>query len=174
MPLDPLIGQIIITPYNFPPNGYAFCAGQILPISQNTALFSILGTTYGGNGTSNFALPDLRSRIPVGAGQGPGLSDYFLGEQTGAETVTLLSPDMPVHAHAAAGTNNPANNPSPAGEGWAADGAGILTQYAATANAQMSSQAIVAAGSGGPHNNIMPVLGMNYCIALRGVFPTRN
>ena len=174
MPATPMIGQIVLFPYNFAPRGWAMCQGQLMSIQQNTALFAIIGTFYGGNGISTFALPDLRGRIPVNPGQGPGLTDYVLGEQTGSELVTLISSNMPVHTHGAVGTNNAANFPSPGGEGWAADGAGIVSQYAAASNAQMSPQALLPAGNGFQHNNIMPVLTLNYCIALQGIFPARN
>jgi microcystin-dependent protein len=174
MSTSPLLGQIVLYPYNFAPRGWAFCNGQILSIAQHTALFSILGTTYGGNGQTTFALPDLRGRVAVHAGQGPGLSPYDLGQQSGSEQATLIGTDLPQHSHAAVGTNNAANNPNPVGQGWAADGAGIATQYAAAANAQMNPRAIGMTGGGGPHNNIMPVLTLNFCIALQGIFPSRN
>ncbi len=175
MPFQPLIGQIVLLPYTFAPRGWAVCAGQLLSISQNTALFSILGTNFGGDGRSTFGLPDLRSRIPVGVGQGNGLAiNYVVGEQDGVENVTINSSTMPSHSHTAVGSNNPANFSSPGGESWAADGAGICTQYAPSPNAQMSPLALSAVGSGFSHNNIMPVLAVQYCIALVGIFPARN
>jgi microcystin-dependent protein len=173
MAFQPFVGQIVLYAFDFAPTGWALCQGQLLPISQNTALFSILGTTFGGNGTSNFALPDLRSRIPVHAGQGSGLSNYVLGEQQGTESVTLLTANMPSHGHSAVGTNNPGDSPTPAGNSWAT-GTGGGNQYAGTAGSQMSAQALGVTGNSQPHNNIMPVLAMNYCIALVGLYPTRN
>lgn len=174
MPLTPIIGQIVLFPFNFPPRGWAFCNGQLLSIAQNTALFSILGTTYGGNGQTTFGLPDLRGRLALHPGQGPGLSQYVLGQVGGSEQVTLNGGNLGPHNHGALGTNNAANNPDPVGQGWAADGAGIATQYAGSANGQMHASAVGITGGGQPHNNIMPVLTLNYCIALQGIFPARN
>jgi microcystin-dependent protein len=174
MPFTPLLGQIVPFACNFAPRGWAFCAGQILSISQNTALFSILGTTYGGNGTTNFALPDLRGRVAIHFGLGAGLSPYSLGETGGSESVTLLASNLPAHSHAAVGTNNAANFTDPPGLGWAGDGAGVCTQFAPTPNAQMSAKALDPTGGGLPHNNLAPVLGLNYCIAMQGIFPARN
>jgi microcystin-dependent protein len=173
----PYIGEIRLFPFNFAPRGYAFCAGQILSISQNTALFSILGTTYGGNGLSNFALPDLRDNVPLGQGQSPGLSNYVLGEVGGSTTVPLLTNNMPVHNHQAIGTNNPANEPSPVGHAWAADGAGITMQFATIASPppqSISPGALGNTGGGQPHTNLQPYLALNYCIALQGAYPARN
>jgi microcystin-dependent protein len=173
---QPFLGEIRAFPYNFAPRNWAFCSGQILSISQNTALFSLLGTTYGGNGQTNFALPDLRGRLAVSSGQGPGLTDYPLGSESGTETVTLLSSQMPAHNHSANCTNVMANQPSPSGNVWAADGAGITSEYGpAVANPpQMTSRAIGSTGGNQPHSNMMSYLVLNYCIALSGIFPARN
>jgi microcystin-dependent protein len=172
MPVEPFLGEIMLVPYNFAPRGWAFCSGQILPIAQNTALFSLLGTTYGGNGQTTFALPDLRGRCAVSAGQGPGLSSYDLGEVTGVENVTLLPTQLPQHSHTVnaldddAGTAIPTNN--------------VLANIAAKGyankapNAAMSPAMITGGGGNQPHNNIQPLLTLNYCIALEGVFPSRN
>lgn len=185
---DQFVAEIRIFSFNFAPRGWAQCNGQIMPISQNTALFSLLGTTYGGNGTSNFALPNLMglASLHVGRNQpGPGLSVYTLGEQAGAETVTLLPMEMPIHTHGVAtsdvaGTLAPGTSTqlgksskgglqsSTSGLIYATTGGGV------TANAQMSPQALGPAGSSLPHNNMMPYLTLNYCIALQGVFPARN
>ena len=168
----PFLGEIRPFPYNFAPRGWAFCSGQILPISQNTALFSLLGTQYGGNGQTNFALPDLRGRVAVAAG-----SNYVVGEQEGVETVTLTLSNMPSHSHVPQCTNNLANQPSPTGNVWAADGAGITSEYGPpdpNNQAPMAPQAISTVGGGQPHVNLMPYLAINYCIALQGIFPARN
>lgn len=173
---EPYLGEIRLFPFNFAPRGYAFCAGQIMSISQNTALFSIIGTTYGGNGQSTFALPDLRGNLPVGQHQGPGLSNYDLGQMGGSTTVNLLTGNLPAHNHPAIGTNNPANEPSPVGHAWAADGAGITMQFTPISGSplQSMSPALGNAGGGQPHNNLQPFLALNYCIALQGAFPSRN
>jgi microcystin-dependent protein len=172
---NPFLGEIRAFPYNFPPRGWAFCAGQTLSISQNTALFSLLGTNYGGNGISNFNLPDLRSRLAISSGQGPGLSDYALGATGGVENVTLNSSQLASHNHPANCISAPAGQPSPSGNLWAADGAGITSEYGPPANlTTMAPQAIAATGGDQPHSNIMPYLAMNYCIAMQGIYPARN
>jgi microcystin-dependent protein len=167
---EPFLGQIMLVPYNFAPRGWAFCAGQILPISQNSALFSLLGTSYGGNGTTTFALPDLRGRVAVGVGQGPGLSPYNLGQQAGAENVTLLQQQMPIHNHVASANNGSATATRPAGTVPAGGG----SYAAASDGTTMNPTFIQNAGGSQPHNNIQPFLGLNYIIALTGVFPSRN
>jgi microcystin-dependent protein len=167
---EPFLGQIILVPYNFAPRGYAFCQGQILSIAQNTALFSLLGTTYGGNGQTTFALPDLRGRHAVSQGQGPGLSFYTLGEQGGVESVTLTTQQMPAHPHLANATMTTANDTKPAGNYLAVGGAYIN----AAPNTQMGAQMISPAGNSQPHENRDPYLALNYCIALQGIFPSRN
>jgi microcystin-dependent protein len=163
-------------PFNFPPKGWAFCDGQLLPLSQNTALFSLLGTTYGGDGKSTFALPDLQGSSPLHPGQGPGLSLYDLGQQGGSEFVTLLVSEIPLHAHQIMASGNPppanAGIPDPSVALARSSGATVyLTAPAAMGN--MAPQALAPAGGSLPHNNMMPYLTVNFCIALQGVFPAR-
>jgi microcystin-dependent protein len=169
---EPFIGQIILVPYNFAPRGYAFCQGQILSIAQNTALFSLLGTTYGGNGQTTFALPDLRGRAPLSQGQGPGLSNYSLGEQGGVESVTLISQQMPQHNHFLSVNNQGAATGRPSGQ---FPGVAAANAYApATDGTTFAPQAISLTGGSQPHENRQPYLALNYCIALEGIFPSRN
>lgn len=171
---DPFVAEIRIFPFNFAPKGWAWCNGQLLPLSQNTALFSLLGTTYGGNGQSTFALPDLQGRAPMHRGQGPGLSLHDLGETGGSETVTLLESEMPSHAHALrANVIDVAdtNVPSPAAS-FALSSGGTL--YQPTANVQLAPAALAPAGGSLPHNNLMPYLTYYFNIALQGVFPPRS
>ena len=168
---DPFVAEIRIFPFSFAPKGWAFCEGQLLPLSQNTALFSLLGTTYGGNGKSNFALPNLQGSAAMHPGQGQGLSLRDLGEVGGAETITLLTSEMPVHTHAFFGSEEVVNELSPANFFF---GAGE-TRYAAPNNiVQMAPQALSPAGGSLPHNNMQPYLTLNFCIALQGVFPPRG
>src|SRR5262249_14267303 len=151
-----------IFPYNFAPRNWAFCDGQILAISQNTALFSLLGTTYGGDGQTTFALPDLRGRVPLhsGASTGPGLSPYTLGEQTGVETVTLTTTEIPAHNHLVGANNSDATSSKPSGRVPAAGGG-----YADAADGSaLLSTAVSNAGGGQPHANIQPILALNFCI----------
>ncbi len=174
---SPFIAEITLFAGTFAPRGWAFCNGQQIALSQNTALFSVLGTTYGGNGTTNFFLPDLQGRVPVHPGQGPGLSSCELGMAAGAETVTLLTTTMPAHSHAASvGAGGAATSPSPSGR-YPATPAGA-TPYADTGDAAMHAKVASApggvAGGGLPHNNLMPSLAVSFIIALQGVFPTRN
>jgi len=181
--LDPFVGQITFYPYDFPPRGWAECAGQILPIQSNTALFALIGTSFGGNGTSNFQLPDLRGRVPVGMGQNPGAGDYIIGEIGGTETVALVSADMPAHNHAlnattAQGTvNNPSNAVLAApfvGGGKHGGGSTGEPYNPGTPDTTLVTATVQAAGAGLPHNNIQPSLVLMPCIALTGVFPARN
>lgn len=170
---DPFVAEIRIFPFNFAPKGWAWCDGQLLPLSQNTALFSLLGTTYGGDGKSNFALPDLQGRAPMHPGQGPGLSLHDLGETGGSETVTLLESEIPAHTHALKGSLNPADSPNPAGAFMA--GPGNDNIYATPANlVSMAPQALAPAGGSQPHNNLQPYLTFYFNIALQGVFPPRG
>ncbi len=172
MSASPFIAEIILFAGNFAPRGWAFCNGQILPIAQNTALFSILGTTYGGNGQTTFALPDLRSRVPVHAGQGPGLSSYTLGQTGGVESVTLTANEMPAHSHTA---TNPAANVDPTSNRPAANLAPARGgAYAPTPAAQLAGPTVAPAGGSQPHSNVQPHLTLNYIIALQGIFPSRN
>lgn len=167
---DPFVAEIRIFPFNFPPKGWAFCDGQLLPISQNTALFSLLGTTYGGDGKSTFALPDLQGSAAMQPGQGQGLSLRDLGEMSGVESITLLQSEMPLHNHILNTSNNDGNNTQPAGR-YTGRGNAIYGPIAA-ANL-MAFQTIGIAGGGLPHNNMQPYLTLNFCIALQGVFPQR-
>ena len=178
---SPFVAEIRMFGFNFAPVGWAQCNGQLLPISQNTALFSLLGTQYGGNGESTFALPNLQGSAPVAAGQGPGLSAYDLGQPGGTESITLLSSEMPAHAHFlnAVGSNATAAAPANANlaKGRYSTGttAGAVAFYTTQApNVQMNPQAVGASGSGFPHNNCMPYMVVNFCIALQGVFPPRS
>ena len=168
---QPFIGQIMIFGFGFAPRNWAFCNGQILAIAQNSALFSLLGTTYGGNGTTTFALPDLRGRVPMQWGQGPGLSDRTQGEVGGQESVALLQTQMPQHTHAALASSAAPAIGVPTGNAWATGGAAA---YAASTNTVMAAGALSNAGGGQPHENRAPLLTVNYCIALAGIFPSRN
>jgi microcystin-dependent protein len=172
---DPFVAEIRIFPFTFAPKGWAWCNGQLLPISQNTALFSLLGTTYGGNGSSTFALPDLQGRAPMHPGQGPGLSLHDLGETGGSETVSLLESEIPAHAHTMMAQGAPADTNVPVNFSIArVVGA---TPYLAPAGAPlvpMADQALPPAGGDQPHNNMQPYLTLNYNIALQGVFPPRT
>lgn len=172
---NPFLAEIRIYPFNFPPKGWAFCDGQILPLSQNTALFSLLGTTYGGDGKSNFALPDLQGCAPMHPGQGPGLSLHDLGETGGSDTVTLLESEIPNHTHQLkAQVQDPADTNVPGGSAvFGKSTGGALYQTTSTQGKQLAFQALTPAGGGLPHNNLMPYLTLNFCIALQGVYPPR-
>lgn len=172
---DPFVAEIRIFPFNFAPKGWAWCDGQLLPLSQNTALFSLLGTTYGGNGKSNFALPDLQGRAPMHPGQGPGLSLHDLGETGGSETVTLLESEIPAHSHAIrAYASDPGDHFSPSGASLSRSSNGNAYQTGTSGLVPMSPQALAPAGGDQPHNNLMPYLTFYFCIALQGVFPPRG
>ncbi len=172
--MDPFVAEIRIIPFNFAPKGWAFCDGQLLPLSQNTALFSLLGTVYGGDGKSTFALPDLQGAAALHPGQGPGLSLRDLGEMGGAQSVTLLVSEMPAHTHTVNGitilstTSTPASNMvlsrSANGNAYADAASGFQT---------FAPEALTPAGGSLPHNNLQPYLTLNYIIALQGVFPAR-
>lgn len=172
--MDPFVAEIRIFGFGFAPHGWAFCDGQLLPVSQNTALFSLVGATYGGDGQVTFGLPDLRGRVPVQPGQGPGLSLYDLGEAGGLESVALVQSELPVHTHPLrADTVDPAdtNVPSPAAS-FARSTGGEM--YASTADTSLAADALSPVPGGGqPHPNMQPSLTLNFCIALQGVFPSR-
>jgi len=179
---QPFLGQIALFPYNFAPRGWALCQGQLLAISQNTALFSLLGTMYGGNGITTFALPDLRSRVPISSGQGPGLSSYAQGEVLGVETVTLLSTENGIHNHSLNATTNAATTSTASGNAFANAQAGSAHTgfttgniYSSKApNSSLSPQEISLTGGNIGHNNIQPYQCLSYCIAMQGIFPARN
>jgi microcystin-dependent protein len=173
---DPFVAEIRIFPFNFAPTGWAFCDGQLMPISQNTALFSLLGTTYGGDGRSNFALPNMQGNAPMHPGQGPGLSLHDLGETGGSETVTLLASEMPLHSHSLVAQNQPAQLDAPGPDRTFSRSSGGFAYKASPYNqiVQLSNNMIAPAGGDQPHNNMMPYLTLNFCIALQGVFPPRS
>lgn len=173
---DPFVAEIRIFPFNFAPAGWAWCDGQLMPLSQNTALFSLLGTTYGGNGVSNFALPDLQGRAPMHPGQGPGLSLHDLGETGGSETVSLLESEIPAHNHTMRANDSDGLFPIPTGRVSAAPGADrdLFLYKTGTPNQVMRPDASGITGGDQPHNNLMPYLTFYFCIALQGVFPPRT
>ena len=173
---DQFLGEIRVFGFNFPPSGWAQCNGQLLTIGQNTALFALLGTTYGGNGSTTFALPDLSGSVAVSHGQAPALSLYDLGEQGGADTVTLDSSEIPFHTHAIRGQASLGNIQEPAATRSLArsGGATIYTSNTSSNVVTMGFQSLAPAGSSLPHDNISPVLVMNVCIALQGIFPPRS
>lgn len=172
---DPFVAEIRIFPFNFAPKGWATCNGQLLPLSQNTALFSLLGTTYGGDGKSTFALPNLQGSAAIHPGQGQGLSLYDLGQTGGSDTVTLLESEIPFHSHAMRAhdaDSGELNAPSPT---RALAKSANATIYGSPAGlTQMAPQALSVSGGDQPHNNMMPYLTLNFCIALQGVFPPRS
>ena len=168
MESTPYIGEIMPVPYNFAPRGWAFCHGQLLPINQNQALFSLLGTTYGGNGQTTFALPDLRGRVAISSGQGPGMSDYSLGERAGAESATLSINELPTHGHAVSAAGL-ATDPSPAGNLPAVQKGHQI--YAPAPGSSLAADTVASRGGSQPHNNMQPYLCINYVIALQGAFP---
>ena len=169
---DQFVGEIRMFAGNFAPVGWATCDGQILPISQNTALFSLLGTNYGGNGTSNFGLPNLAGSVPIHQGQGPGLTDRVVGEIAGTATVTLIPSETPAHTHSVLASSNDANTAGPAGAVPAAVETPPL--YRNDTNATMAPNAVAPVGSGLPHNNMQPYQAVTFIIALVGIFPPRN
>ncbi|MCA6125556.1 phage tail protein [Bradyrhizobium sp. WSM 1704] len=172
---DPFVAEIRIFGFNFPPKGWAFCDGQLLPISQNTALFSLLGTTYGGDGKSTFGLPNMQGSAPMQPGQGPGLSLYDLGQSGGSDNVTLLQTEIPNHTHQMFATvENGTQGTLTTNITLATSMNGKLFQTATSTNlAAMSVSALTTAGGSLPHNNMQPYLTLNFCIALQGVFPQR-
>jgi microcystin-dependent protein len=170
---DPFVAEVRIFPFNFAPKGWAWCDGQLLPLSQNTALFSLLGTTYGGNGKTNFALPDIQGRSVMHPGQGPGLSLHDLGETGGSETVTLLESEIPVHPHALYASQGDGNERTPGGQ-LLATGIGVSQYQTPGATTNLAQSAVAPAGGDQPHNNMQPYLTFYFNIALQGVFPPRG
>jgi microcystin-dependent protein len=172
MSTEPFIGQIKVFGFDFAPRGYALCNGQLLQIAQNQALFSLLGTTYGGDGRTTFALPNLQGRIPINQGQGPGLSPYVIGQRAGEESHTLTVNEIPAHSHLAVGNSGNADQTYPSIMVWA--NGGSAAGFNNTAGNTMSPQALATAGGNLAHNNMSPFLVVNYSIALQGLFPSRN
>jgi microcystin-dependent protein len=172
---DQFVGEIRVFGFNFAPSGWAQCNGRVMALSQNTALFSLLGTAYGGDGKSTFALPNLQGAVPIGAGQGPGLSDYVLGQTGGAATVTLLESEIPNHTHTVSASTTPlgtvATPNATVGLSRPASGNAYGSSGAQTV---MAPTALTTAGGGLPHNNLQPYCVLNYCIALQGIFPPRS
>ena len=178
---SPFLGQITTFGFNFAPRGWLLCRGQILPISQYAALFSLLGTAFGGNGTTTFGLPNLQDNLTVGQGQGPGLSNYVMGQPAGAATVTLTASTTPAHTHSfVAEVGAPPQTGTPAagltlGRGFNTTGAALAVYTSTGTPTTLAPTALVASNGGGqPHNNLQPMLGLNWCIATQGVFPTRS
>jgi microcystin-dependent protein len=175
---DNFLGEIRILPFGFAPKGWATCNGQLLPISQNTALFSLLGTFYGGNGTSNFALPNLQGCVPVNMGQGAGLSPYSLGQTGGETAVTLTLSQIPLHTHALSANSGNGDVDTPQGNTWATSHLGKtpINIYNSSAGNGLNMNPVAFALAGGslPHNNMSPYLVLNFCIALQGIFPPRS
>jgi len=170
--MDPFLGQVILFAGNFAPRGWAFCDGQLLPIVNYASLFSILGTTYGGDGRTTFALPDLRGRAPIGPRSGPGLSDYRLGQRGGEESTSLNINQIPSHTHGLNASDVVAGQTTPGGNRLGRSQSDVYTQGAT--NQALASDAIGNTGGSQPHNNLMPYLAMNYIIALNGTYPSRN
>jgi microcystin-dependent protein len=168
---DRFLGSLSLVPYNFEPRGSAFCDGRLLPINQNTALFSLLGTQFGGDGIITFAVPDLRGRVAIGMGQGPVLTNRTVGERGGEESVTLTVAQLPAHNHFAIASSSPGNTVSPS---YWAPGPRLLLYSAANSLVPMNSAALANAGSNASHDNIKPYLTLNYVIWLQGIFPSRN
>jgi microcystin-dependent protein len=183
MAFEPFIGQIQIFAFDFPPRNWALCNGQLLSIASNSSLFSLLGTQYGGDGRVTFGLPDLRGRVPISQGQGPGLSNYVLGERSGSENVTLFTAQMPAHTHivtttAAQPCQSAAGNSDAPASGVPATNHGDVKNYSSTSNGNLGAATvnttIAPAGGSQPHPNQPPYLTMNICISLQGLFPSRN
>ena len=178
--MDPFIAEIRMFAGNFAPRGWAFCNGQLMAISQNTALFALLGTTYGGDGKSTFALPNMLDNAPMQPGQGQGLSLRDLGEMSGAESVTLLTSEIPIHTHNVQATTTNGNTDQPAGAALArgnfsfqGNSGAVPMYFNGAPDTNMAFQAISPSGGGLPHNNMQPYLTLNFCIALQGIFPAR-
>ncbi len=179
--MDPTISEVRLFAGNFAPLSWAYCNGQLMSIAENTALFSLIGTTYGGDGQVTFALPDLRGRVAVGTGAGPGLPNWILGEVTGSETVNLILPQLPTHIHTANGTVTPFANTgtaSQANPGGGYNNTVTADSYSTPTNTVMGSttfnMTLGTTGGSQPHDNMMPYLALNYIIATEGIFPSRN
>ncbi len=168
---QPFLGEIRPVGFNFAPRGWALCEGQLMPISQNSALFQLVGTIYGGDGQSTFGIPDLRSRVPVGQGAG-----YVMGQTGGVENVTLSVNQLPAHNHAASGTNNAGIHAAPGGNVWATDASGATAEYevSSSIDGAMHPSAITSTGGSQPHPNLQPYLPVNFIIALQGIFPSQG
>ena len=173
---DPFVGELRLVGFNFAPLNWATADGQLLPISRYTALFSLLGVNFGGNGTSTFGLPNLQGSIPVGAGQGPGLTNYSVGETGGVNPVTLLQSEMPAHTHSARADTSAADQPTPVSNAFAkpATSVGNLYGNATGSKVQMNTSIVTVYGNSLPHNNLMPYLTLNWIISMAGVFPQRS
>ncbi|HMW29792.1 phage tail protein [Plasticicumulans sp.] len=170
---EPFLGEIRPFAFTFVPRGWASCAGQLLSIAQNSALFSILGTTYGGDGRTTFALPDLRDRVPIAAGSGPGLTPRSPGEAGGSASVTLTVAQLPAHTHTPVAQSQPGTTGSAVDDVWARDaGGGKL--YSVQGGAQMAADALAASGSGAAHDNLQPGLAIQFCIAIEGIYPSHG
>ncbi len=180
---QPFVGQIIMFGGNFPPNGWALCAGQLMPISENETLFNLIGTTFGGDGQSTFGLPDLQGRVPIHQGQGGGLSNYVIGQKAGAENVTVITQQLPQHTHTllsntsgTGGTNqNPVSNAILSNVGISGGPTTPPLAFKAPGGTQVTiaNSAVGQTGGSQPHNNIQPVIAVTYCISLFGIFPTQ-
>jgi microcystin-dependent protein len=171
---NPFLGEVRLFGGNFAPVGWALCDGQLLSISQNTALFSLLGVSYGGDGIQTFALPDLRGRVPAHQGQGSGLSSYVVGESYGVESVTLSTTQIPAHSHSVNASSSKGNKASPIGEYPATDAAGVTAEYNSSPSGTMNAGVISPTGGSQPHENRQPTLVLTWIIALQGIFPSRS
>jgi microcystin-dependent protein len=173
---EPFLGEVRLFAGNFAPVGWNFCDGTLLPIATYDALFNLLGTTYGGDGVTNFAVPDLRGRVPMGQGSGPGLSPRTIGQSFGAETITLTAQQIPTHNHSFVASTVAASSPNPGAALFANVGQDTLyvTSPSSPQPKALSQQTVVNAGGSQPHNNIMSSVGMNYIIALEGIYPSQG
>lgn len=173
---NPFLGEIRLLPFNFAPRGWMTCSGQLVSIAQNDALFALIGTIYGGDGQTTFALPDLRGRLPIHQGQGPGLSNYVIGQAAGSESVTLVSSQLPSHTHTLIATTAGATSLTPGNAllpGAVSGDTFYVNTTAGNTMAPMSNQMLSQAGGSQPHDNTMPTLTLQYCIAVEGIFPSR-
>jgi microcystin-dependent protein len=172
--MDPFLGEIRLFGFNFAPTGWALCQGQLMAISSNAALFSLLGTTFGGDGVRTFGLPDLRGRLPLGQGQGPGLTPRTMGEIAGEENHTLITQEMPAHSHSVS-ANETSDTTDPKNSFPSNDSRNALNIYATTTDRTLMNPGMIGITGGNlPHNNMQPYLCINYCIALNGIFPSRG